>query len=494
MESVHLLSSNQRGHEKPRCRGWLAVLCIATADFRMTIDYRSRAMALSTCDDAYWRTCNTWAHYFTFNQDEMGVIGTNGVSWQLVSGTNVRAYYTEASMQLWHRSGKFHNFIQSRAINFSMQPDIAARAEEHIIGGVGKEAGAQRLRVAKSIAEQQVNDGPELRDVLSRRKGWQAGPNAFFDSMTFGDVALLLQRPEHNGTARQSRGHSPRAPSDQQVAIPGAFDARAEWPECRTIGAIRSQGSCGACWAFGASEALADRLCIASGGRSFAGPNDTLSPQWMVSCHRGRQSGCSSGLVDVAWSNLRASGVATEACAPYTASDSTCPANCTDGSVPVLYRVSDAYLCFVERDWGRTAVAVQEEIAARGPVEAAMVVFSDFVYYKSPVYQLTQGSMLVGNHTVKIIGWGQSDDGTPFCKPAAMSCGIPQSAGDPAAPYEAEQVRVLVRSRTGGQKGPQMLVWTGTMFDLSSWSGNLQATLATIANRVADACKASPVS
>eukprot|EP00727_Mastigamoeba_balamuthi_P000185 m51a1_g10163 putative cathepsin b (748) ;mRNA; f:58285-66116 len=176
------------------------------------------------------------------------------------------------------------------------------------------------------------------------------------------------------------------------------------------------KGKCGACWAFGTSEALADRLCIASGGHAFNKANETLSPQWMVSCHRD-QGGCEGGQIDVAWSDLRSQGVATEACLPYAASsDVRCPTNCTDGSTPVIHRVSDAYSCYANGDWASTAAEIQSEIMNKGPVEAAIVVFSDFAYYKSGVYQLTGGSKFVGNHAVKIIGWGQSpSDGTPYC-------------------------------------------------------------------------------
>lgn len=42
--------------------------------------------------------------------------------------------------------------------------------------------------------------------------------------------------------------------------LPEEFDARANWPECPTIQEIRDQGSCGSCWAFGAVEAMSDRV------------------------------------------------------------------------------------------------------------------------------------------------------------------------------------------------------------------------------------------
>lgn len=42
--------------------------------------------------------------------------------------------------------------------------------------------------------------------------------------------------------------------------LPENFDSRVNWPNCPTIQEIRDQGSCGSCWAFGAVEAMSDRV------------------------------------------------------------------------------------------------------------------------------------------------------------------------------------------------------------------------------------------
>lgn len=59
---------------------------------------------------------------------------------------------------------------------------------------------------------------------------------------------------------------------DVPNALPATFDARDQWPNC--IHPIRDQKQCGSCWAFGASEALSDRICIATNGAT----NKVLSP------------------------------------------------------------------------------------------------------------------------------------------------------------------------------------------------------------------------
>jgi cathepsin B len=52
------------------------------------------------------------------------------------------------------------------------------------------------------------------------------------------------------------------------VTFPENFDARTAWPECASvINHVRDQANCGSCWAHGTTEALNDRMCIATGGK-----------------------------------------------------------------------------------------------------------------------------------------------------------------------------------------------------------------------------------
>lgn len=55
---------------------------------------------------------------------------------------------------------------------------------------------------------------------------------------------------------------------------------------------------------------------------------------------------------------------------------------------------------------------IMAEIYKNGPVEAAFTVYSDFLLYKSGVYQHVTGEMM-GGHAVRILGWGV-EDGTPY--------------------------------------------------------------------------------
>merc|ERR1712065_122 len=92
--------------------------------------------------------------------------------------------------------------------------------------------------------------------------------------------------------------------------------------------AIENQEKCGSCWAFSATEVLADELCF--GG----GPEEELSAQDLVSCDY-TNMGCNGGILANAWKWMEQHGVTTWDCLPYTSGNGTtgsCPARCADGS------------------------------------------------------------------------------------------------------------------------------------------------------------------
>jgi cathepsin B len=72
------------------------------------------------------------------------------------------------------------------------------------------------------------------------------------------------------------------------TALPTNFDPRAAGEKfSKCIHPIRDQAQCGSCWAFGATEAFSDRLCI-------KGTDVIVSPQDLVSCD-GNNFGCDGG-------------------------------------------------------------------------------------------------------------------------------------------------------------------------------------------------------
>jgi len=181
-------------------------------------------------------------------------------------------------------------------------------------------------------------------------------------------------------------------------SIPDNFDWRQQG---NCVHPIRDQQQCGSCWAFGATEALSDRFCIASNGAVDV----VLSPQDMVSCDWW-DMGCNGGILSFAWSYLSNTGVATDDCTPYTSGAGqvqSCPKSCADGSPIKKYKCAKSSTVNA-----KGVAAIQSEIYANGPVETGFDVYEDFFSYKSGIYVYTAGAK-AGGHAVKIIGWGQEN-------------------------------------------------------------------------------------
>ena len=103
-----------------------------------------------------------------------------------------------------------------------------------------------------------VNDPQLIASINDADAGWTAGEQAVFKDMKIGDIQGML------GTRLMNMESVAALPSNPEMAkeLPAAFDSRKEWKTC--VHPIRNQGHCGSCWAFSATEALSDRLCIAS--------------------------------------------------------------------------------------------------------------------------------------------------------------------------------------------------------------------------------------
>jgi cathepsin B len=178
------------------------------------------------------------------------------------------------------------------------------------------------------------------------------------------------------------------------ASIPASFDARTEWGS--KIHAIRDQGQCGACWAFGATESLSDRFAI-------AGTDVILSPEDMVSCDTS-DYGCGGGYMENAWEYLVNTGVVTESCFKYTAEDGSAPAcasKCDDGSAMKKYKSSNIV-------HPQSVDEIKSELL-NGPVEGAFTVYEDFFNYKSGVYHYVSGG-IAGGHAIKVLGYGNEDN------------------------------------------------------------------------------------
>ncbi|ETN71465.1 hypothetical protein NECAME_19323, partial [Necator americanus] len=122
---------------------------------------------------------------------------------------------------------------------------------------------SESLRNRQISAEAEELTGKDLVDYVNRKQNlWRAKKHHRFtqypDSTKWGLMGVNHVRL----SVEAKQNLSPT--KDLDIDIPETFDAREAWPQCQSIRSIRDQSSCGSCWAFGAVEAMSDRICIAS--------------------------------------------------------------------------------------------------------------------------------------------------------------------------------------------------------------------------------------
>jgi len=236
-----------------------------------------------------------------------------------------------------------------------------------------------------------------VAEINSKQSQWVAGANKF-TGMSVEEIKSYL------GT--NTAPYTDVNVADYSVltsisAPPAEFDSRTQWPNC--VHPIRDQARCGSCWAFGASEAFSDRVCIASQGATDV----VLSPQWLVSCDNS-DMGCQGGWLNKAWAYIAKNGLPTDTCAPYTSGTGVsgkCPAACADGSAPTFIKAKNVRTFATPSD-------AQADILTNGPIETGFTVYSDFMTYSSGIYKHTTGGIL-GGHAIKVVGWG-SENGVDY--------------------------------------------------------------------------------
>ena len=163
---------------------------------------------------------------------------------------------------------------------------------------------------------------------------------------------------------------------------------------------VKSQGSCGSCWAFSAIGVVEAAINI------YANDPDIdidLSEQHLVSdcCNAGS---CGGGIPDGALKYVRDTGVPEESCFPYIASNCACTP-CSD---------------WAENPWGienyvyvsSSTDAFKSALQEYGPLSVVLSVPDDWFYYVggvyTPTWEVTNG---VGwaNHAVVLVGWNDSE-------------------------------------------------------------------------------------
>ncbi|KAK8483104.1 hypothetical protein V6N11_028888 [Hibiscus sabdariffa] len=151
--------------------------------------------------------------------------------------------------------------------------------------------------------------------------------------------------------------------------------------------------------------------------------NIPLSVNDLLACCEDCGSGCDGGFPLVAWHYLVNNGVVTEKCDPYFD-----PIGCSHPGCKPIYPTPKCVKKCVKGDllWKeskhysvdayivkRQPADIMAEVYKNGPVQVSFSVYEDFAHYKSGVYKHVTGELL-GGHSVKLIGWGTSDEGEDY--------------------------------------------------------------------------------
>lgn len=138
--------------------------------------------------------------------------------------------------------------------------------------------------------------------------------------------------------------------------------------------------------------------------------NEVLSPQYMVSCDT-TNMGCQGGYLDKEWYFLESTGTVTDKCWGYKSGAGvvpSCRTTCEDGSDMKFYKSKKGSLNQLA-----DVESIKMEIMTNGPVETGFTVYSDFMSYRSGIYEKGWFVLPEGGHAVKIVGWGV-ESGTNF--------------------------------------------------------------------------------
>lgn len=185
----------------------------------------------------------------------------------------------------------------------------------------------------------------------------------------------------------------PQAPEPPFKGLPPALDWRAAGGNFVTP--PKNQGLCGSCWSFAMTGALESYVLRK---RQTPGADLDLSEQVYVSCSSA--GSCRGGVLYPRF--LVREGLPPESAYPYAAVNGSC-SNATPGWEKDAYRISD---------WGLvwpSLSRIKAALAHYGPLPTSMMVYADFMHYKSGVYSRVGGKPL-GGHAVLLVGYNDPEE------------------------------------------------------------------------------------
>lgn len=275
--------------------------------------------------------------------------------------------------------------------------------------------------IATSALAQLTSEDIEALRKQGEQEGWtfEVGPNPA-TQYSLDQLCGLVPPPDWQKDARFVE----ISPSKD---LPAAFDWRVE---AGGLPAVKNQGGCGSCWAFGTVGPLECNIFIQDGIEV------DLSEQYLVSCNSNGW-GCDGGWWAHDYHQWRTdgcgdSGAVAEAQFPYMAYDAPC--NCP--YEPREYWIQDwAYI------GGSSGVPptsmIKQAILDYGPVSVAV--------HSNYAMQAYNGGVFNGceygdvNHGVTLVGWDDNDGGGVWIMRNSWGAGWGEG-GYMRMPYECSQI------------------------------------------------------
>ncbi|XP_055350944.1 cathepsin B-like cysteine proteinase 4 [Paramacrobiotus metropolitanus] len=232
-------------------------------------------------------------------------------------------------------------------------------------------------------------------------------------------------------------------PLHRGAAIPECFDARKNWPKCKSIADIRNQGNCGTCWAVSTASVVSDRLCIASGekNQTFISAVNVatctdLSRNAMDNCLFGNDPANAYKQMCIYGAVSGGNYDSKQGCLPYPVkpmpySESiplTCSKSCSNGD---FKKKPEQDTFFIDTYWttytgGPAATSeqikanvkqMQTDLMTNGPITSSITTFSDLENWKPETGAYrgpSAGAANLAGHAIRLIGWCKDANKVPY--------------------------------------------------------------------------------
>lgn len=230
--------------------------------------------------------------------------------------------------------------------------------------------------------------------------GWTATIDNQFSFLTDSEKSSHLGLNATEAVVERSRRDSVWGEPEPAVVM----EKRASLDYISKLPAVKNQGSCGSCWAFGAMAALEYQVNRRAGSSLKA-----LSEQQFLDCtYEGTRDGCNGGWPTQAYTVAKASGSKVESMGsrPYTGSDGTCNV-VTEAKNKIAGYTIQGSTYLAQGDAAMLTAVMNSDI---GVISVAIGVYSNdgFYSYKSGIFgNANMECMTKGiNHAVDVVGYG----------------------------------------------------------------------------------------